>query len=152
MRWHPESGWGIVALANLTYAPMNVTSTKVMNYIANLHKEKSPAHLDMNDATKSAMGAIARLLESWDESIADSVFCMNMDLDKPRAERRSELEKFSAEFGPFAMIDSSVESSVRSHAKWKVQGSTSQLLIEILMSPEKNPMIQKLTISEVNKE
>ena len=150
MRWHPQSGWGIVALANLTYAPMSITSTKIMNYIANLYKEKSPADLDMNDATKSAMGAVEMLLESWDESIADSLFCMNMDLDEPRAQRRAEVESLSAKFGPFVMIDGSVESSTRSHAKWKVQGSTSQLHIEILMSPEKNPTIQKLTILEVS--
>lgn len=151
MRWHPQSGWGIVALANLTYAPMSVVSTKIMNYIVNLHKEKLPADLDINDATKSAMGAVERLLESWNESIADAVFCMNMDLDKPRAQRRAEVEKFSTEFGPFVMIEGSMESSARSHAKWKIQGQTSQLQIEILMSPEKNPTIQKLTISEVGK-
>ena len=149
MRWHPQSGWGIVALANLTYAPMSAASIKIMNYIVNLYQEKLPADLDLNDATKSAMGAVGKLLESWDESIADAVFCMNMDLDKPRAQRRTEVEKFSTECGPFVMIEDSMESSARSHAKWKIQGQTSQLQIEVWMSPEKNPTIQKLTISEV---
>lgn len=148
MRWHRESGWAIVALGNLTYAPMSASSAKVMNFIANFYNNKSIISPQIHAATKLAMEVVTSMLQSWSEELADLHFSMNMDLDYPRAQRRSQIAGLVDRSGPFTAIEGSLISSAPSHAKWRLQGRDCEVVVEILMNPERAPLIQKLTVSE----
>lgn len=146
MRWHHESSWGIIALGNLTYAPMSVIGAKVMNQIVHLHMKENPKKVVIAPRTIEAMKTVESLLEKWDDTLADEWFAVNMDLDQPRNERRAALEKILEGNLNIERVESSVTSSTLSHAKWSVQSGSKSIEIEMLMSPEKNPRIQKLVI------
>ena len=94
MRWHPQSGYGVIALGNLTYAPMNELATEVMNKIVvEVNALPATKELDIWNSTQKAVETVVRLLNKWDENIADKNFAMNVDMDKPREDREKEFKK-----------------------------------------------------------
>lgn len=145
MRWHHESGWGIVALGNLTYAPMIVACTNIMNHVAQVHMKSSKSKIDMGDATQAAMIAINGLISKWDDAVADHWFTENMDLDQPRAERIAGLLKLTYGKDNWTPSEGSITAPTKSNIRWKVESGASAIEIELLMTPQKSPKIQKLT-------
>lgn len=150
MRWHLESGWGIVALGNLTYAPMNIACTGIMNHLVQIHMKSSKPKIDLSTATQAAMAAVNGLINKWDDALADEWFTENMDLDQPRAERIVELRKLTAGKANWNPVADSITAPTKSFAKWKVQSEASAIEVELLMSPQKSPKIQKLTLKSTN--
>jgi len=145
MRWHPESGWGIVGLANLTYAPMAPTCSKIMNQIVYLYKKSNQPKVILGHATQEAFGVVNGLFNAWNNVICDRWFTENMDLDQPRQERSSALEKITTGLTGWTVLADSLTAPTLSFAKWKVQSGEVMIEVEMLMSPEKSPRIQKLT-------
>ncbi len=91
MRWHPASGWGVVALGNSTYAPMHIPAAEVL---ARLVVETGSAHGSRPAVTVvpwpetlAAMEVVERLLDGDDSGVTDASWSPNMDLDVPRSER-----------------------------------------------------------------
>ena len=150
MRWHLESGWGIVALGNLTYAPMNIACTNIMNHIAQIHRKSSKPKINMGNATQAAMIAINDLINKWDDAVADEWFTENMDLDQPRAERIAELRKLTSGKDNWKPLEGSITAQTKSNVTWKVESGGSAIEVELLMSPQKSPKIQKLTLKSAN--
>lgn len=146
MRWHTESGWGIVALGNLTYAPMIIACTNIMNHLAQIHLKSSKLKINLSAATQSAMIAVNGLVNKWDDAIADEWFAENMDLDQPRAERIAELRKLTSGKDNSKPLEDSITAPTKSFVKWKVESEASAIEVELLMSPQKSPKIQKLTL------
>lgn len=150
MRWHIESGWGIVALGNLTYAPMNIACTNVINHLAQRHMSSSKPKVNLATTTQVAMAAVNGLINEWDNSVADDWFTDNMDLDQPRAERIAELGKLTLGKAHWKPVTDSITAPTKSFAKWKVESEASAIEVEMLMSPEKSPKIQKLTFKKAS--
>jgi hypothetical protein len=144
MRWHPQSGYGVIALGNLTYAPMNELATEVMNKIVvEVNALPENKELDIWKSTQKALETVVGLLNKWDENIADKNFAMNVDMDKPRADRIKEFQKVKAKLGKFKVKD--IKSDSPATAKAELKGSKSSIFVEVQMSPEKDNRIQKIT-------
>lgn len=150
MRWHLDSGWGIVALGNLTYAPMSIVCTNIMNHLVHMQMKTSKPTINVDDATYAAMKAFNGLINNWDNAIADEWFTENMDLDQPRAERIAELQKLTSGKTTWKPLEGSVTAPTKSFVKWKVVSEASFIEVELLMSPQKSPKIQKLTLKSVD--
>lgn len=149
MRWHPDSGWGIVALGNRTYAPMGLACSELMNtLVQDLHEQKQASASDLWPATVTAMAAVESLLTSWDDSVADQYFAVNMDLDQPRTERQQAIAATIGQMKSVARVPGSLSSSTPAHAKWLIEGESGHIQIELLMSPELPPKIQTLKVSK----
>jgi hypothetical protein len=73
-----------------------------------------------------------------------------MDLDRPRAERIADLQKLTSGKGAWKVVEGSITAPTRSFAKWNVESDGSVLEVELLMSPEKSPKIQKLTFKSAS--
>ena len=149
MRWHPESGWGIVALGNRTYAPMGLASMELMNtLVRDFHDKKIVSETDLWPATVSAMSVVESLIQNWDENLANAHFAVNMDLDQPRTERRSAIQDLVGHIVVVKRIEGSLSSSTPAHAKWVIEGESGHIQLELLMSPELPPKIQALKVSK----
>ncbi len=144
MRWHAESGWGIVALGNLTYAPMSIACTNILNYLAQLHMKSIKPKINLGAATQAAMFDINQIIGNWDDSIADEWFAENMDLDQPREERIAELQKLTSGKTLWKPVVDSLTAPTKTFAKWRVESGGSTIEVELLMSPHKSPKIQHL--------
>ena len=150
MRWHPESGWGIVALGNRTYAPMMPAATEAMNLIIRDHYDAgSTVESKLWPETVKAMSAIEELLASGNQSIADKWFAVNMDLDQPRSERMAALAGVIGTGSKISRVSKSLTSNTPAHAKWQVSGSSGLVEIEILLTPTKPPKVQTLRVAKV---
>ncbi|MCX6457499.1 MAG: serine hydrolase [Actinobacteria bacterium] len=144
MRWHPQSGYGVIALGNLTYAPMNELATEVMNKIViEVNALPENIELDIWKSTQNAVETVVGLLNQWDEKVADKNFAMNVDMDKPRQDRVKEFKKVKAKLGKFKVKD--VKSDSPATAKAELKGSKNSIFVEVQMSPEKDNKIQKIT-------
>jgi CubicO group peptidase (beta-lactamase class C family) len=144
MRWHPQSGYGVIALGNLTYAPMNELATEVMNKIVvEVNALPENKELDIWKSTQKALETVVGLLNKWDENIADKNFAMNVDMDKPRADRVKEFKKVNTKLGKFKVKD--IKSDSPATAKAELKGSKGSIFVEVQMSPEKDNKIQKIT-------
>jgi CubicO group peptidase (beta-lactamase class C family) len=150
MRWHPESGWGIVALGNRTYAPMMPAATEAMNMIIRDYFDAgSDVESKLWSETVKAMFAIEELLATGNQSIADEWFAVNMDLDQPRSERMAALSGVVGTGSKISRVSKSLASNTPAHAKWQVSGSSGLVEIEILLTPTKPPKVQTLRVAKV---
>jgi CubicO group peptidase (beta-lactamase class C family) len=150
MRWHSESGWGIVALGNRTYAPMMPAASEAMNIIIRDHfNTDANVESKLWPETVKAMSAIEELLATGSQSIADEWFAVNMDLDQPRSERMAALAGVLRPGSKISRVSESLKSSTRAHAKWQVSGDAGLVEIEILLTPTKPPKIQTLKVNMV---
>jgi hypothetical protein len=94
--------------------------------------------------TREAMDVAESLLRAWDDVLADRHFAHNLDLDQPRSERRHAAAEASAALGGFSRLPETLESRTPAHARWRVSGAAGSAWIEVLMSPDPEPLIQTL--------
>ena len=150
MRWHPESGWGIVALGNRTYAPMMPAASEAMNIIIRDHfNTDANVESKLWPETVQAMSAIEELLATGSQSIADEWFAVNMDLDQPRSERMAALAGVTGTGSKLSRVSESLKSTTPAHAKWQVASNAGLIEIEILLTPTRPPKVQTLKVAKV---
>jgi CubicO group peptidase (beta-lactamase class C family) len=154
MRWHPASGWGVVALGNSTYAPMHVPVADALSRIVTMtdaaHGESPAVVVEPWPATIAAMDVVEQLLAGDDSGVVDSTWSPNMDLDIPRAERIAQLSGVREAVGAFTRDDASVRHPSPARAAWTVAGETGSARLEVWMTPERHPRIQKLVATRVS--
>ena len=148
MRWHPATGWGVVVLANRTYAPAFRVGTEVLAQLVQAQLDDGFTQPSRAWArTLEAMEVAERLLESWDDELADAWFAVNVDLDRPRAERRTAFERARSALGSVTRDADSLVSASPSRARWHVSGPGGGATLEVLLTPEATPLIQTLTVT-----
>ena len=150
MRWHPQSGWGIVALGNRTYAPMMPAASEALNIIVrDFVPARTYSESDLWFETASAMNAVEELLTNWNNQLADDWFAVNMDLDQPRPERITAITAATGESTTITRIPGSLSSTTPAHAKWQVSSDSGLVEIELLMTPTAPPKVQTLKVAKV---
>jgi CubicO group peptidase (beta-lactamase class C family) len=153
VRWHPGSGWGVIALGNSTYAPMNVVASEVLARLVveggTSHGTRPPIPVEPWPQTLTAMDLAESLLGGSAEVISEDVWSLNMDLDVPREERLASLAQVRDAIGASRRVDDSVEHSTSGRATWTVKGDSGSAQLEVWMTPERVPRIQKLTVSRL---
>jgi CubicO group peptidase (beta-lactamase class C family) len=149
MRWHQQSGWAIIALGNVTYAHVRVVCTNILNHLVHQDLKTLKPKPELNLATETVIGVVNTLLNNWDNSLVDKWFTENMDLDQPRAERLTEIQR-ATNGKAWADVEGSLTAPTKSFAIWRVKSVNEVLEIKLLMSPEKNQRIQKLSVSPIN--
>jgi CubicO group peptidase (beta-lactamase class C family) len=156
MRWHPRSGWGVIALGNSTYAPMHIPAAAAL---ARLVVEGGGAHGAMSaisaippaawPQTLAAVDLAEQLLRGLDVAITDEVWSPNMDLDIPRDERMASLADIRDAIGRPRRVDDTLEHLTPGRSRWIVKGDSGSAQLEVWMTPERVPRIQKLMVSRL---
>jgi hypothetical protein len=149
MRWHPESGWGVVVLGNRTYANARRVAAPLLASIVERHRAEHPGDpaAALWPRTRAAMGVVESLLEAWDDALADAWLAPNVDLDRPRAERRAAVAGVRSRIGAFTRSDRPVQSSSPAHVRWWLDGTEGGAWAEVLLSPDREPLVQSFTVS-----
>ena len=149
MRWHPGSGWGVVVLGNRTYTPAHRVGLGLLAELVEAHRREHPADVAATlwPRTRAAMDVVESLVASWDDDLADSWFARNVDLDRPRAERRAAVEGVRSRIGAFTRSTRPWESTSPAHVRWWLDGTEGTAYAEVLLSPDRVPLLQSLTVS-----
>ena len=80
MRWLPDHGFGVVGLANRTYAPMFRLTQQILDLLAGADTFASP-EVAVSDVLRAQSAALVELLSAWDDATAATIFADNVALD-----------------------------------------------------------------------
>ncbi len=110
MRWHPETGLGVIVLANSTYAGASVLAARLMEDVLRaaaaedrarpVVRGPAPAPGGPWPETVAAQQAVTRLLTRWDDQVAEELFAENVALDEPLDRRRAKIARMWERLGP----------------------------------------------------
>jgi len=109
MRWHPETGLGVIVLANSTYAGASVLAARLMEEVLRAAAAEdgagpevsgpSPAPGGPWPETLRAQEAVTQLLIRWDDGVAEELFAENVALDEPLDRRRAKIARMWERLG-----------------------------------------------------
>ena len=146
MRWHPQTGVGVVALANSTYAAASGPVISALDALV-----AAPLHDPATDPwpeTLAARDAVVRLLQSWDDELAARVFAANVDMDEPLERRRAAALRLRERLGDLSLDASAPPESLSpAQLTWWMVGPGGRLKVAISLSPESPPAIQTLELT-----
>lgn len=154
MRWHPESGLGVVALGNRTYAPMAPIATSVLRELV---RSAAPVTTRRRVLVAPRMTAarevVMRLLARWDDDLARAWFADNMAADEPLEHRQAWLEQVRERHGALRLAEDCPEplaATTPTVACWWMAGERGgRVRVEVMLSPHREPLIQWLAVTSV---
>jgi CubicO group peptidase (beta-lactamase class C family) len=153
MRWHPGTGWGVVALGNATYAPMHLPARDALARIVEGTPQdfggRDPVEVTPWAQTLAAMDLVEELLGGLRTEVLEHEWAPNMDLDVPPAERAADLAAARDALGA-ARDRIGVVHATPARAAWTLTGENGSVRLELLMTPEPAPRIQSLTVKPVS--
>jgi hypothetical protein len=176
MRWHPETGLGVVVLANSTYAGASVLAARLMEEVLKaaaaedgpttggtpageqapggvraLVHGPAPAPGSPWPETLSAQQVVNRLLTHWDNEVAEQLFADNVALDQSLDRRRERIGRMWERLGPPCPRTQEgprpAEFDSPAHCRWWLHGEHGDTQVEILLTPENPPRVQSLTVT-----
>ncbi len=157
MRWHRATGFGVIALANRTYAGPWVLAERMLNALLQEQKPlgaRAPASgpaLSQGNAwpqTLAARDEVMSLLAAWDDASAERLFAENVALDEPFADRRTSVETIRERIGNFSVDEHRpAEFDSPAHCRWWLSGEKGTVAAEIMLTPEIEPRVQSLTLA-----
>jgi CubicO group peptidase (beta-lactamase class C family) len=144
MRWHRGSGLGVIGLANVTYAPMRRACGLALDALL---ADRPRVRRTAWPLTADAESVVEQLLSRWDDALADRWFAPNMDLDSPRDVRRREFAAVRESLGQLRR-DPAVSSQHDSaaHSRWWCVGERGRLRVDLLLSPQRQPLLQAVQL------
>lgn len=163
MCWHPDSGIGVIALANATYArPAQAARAALEQLLEDLMPARRPptvtdqlrsaaaaAEAVFNEATADRHGLSSQHQEGWDE-----VFAANIDLDLPRSERLAQWRSVATAAGASEQSPTSRQTLLSDDAgqvSWSRTGTSGVLHFALRFTPEAAPRCQAITVTTVPK-
>jgi CubicO group peptidase (beta-lactamase class C family) len=150
MRWHPESGLGVVALENATYAGVGTAVTSALDLLLDragtVRRSATPW-----PETLRAKAIVDSLLTQWDDAAAVGLFADNVLADDALDRRRDQIVAAVDAVGGVAPGGRSpspddVVSESAAHLRWVVGGVRGRLQCEIRLNPQDPPLVQTITV------
>lgn len=148
MRWLPEYGVGIIAMGNLTYTNWGGVITQAFDALS-ATGALTPREPQPSAALTSARSAVSRLVNAWDDALADSVAAMNLFLDESKDRWRTRMVALQSDVGP-CVEDGPflVENALR--GQWRMRCANGTVEVAITLSPTIPPKVQYLNVRTVN--
>ena len=145
MRWHPATGIGLIALANGRYARPSAALLPALEALVRraprrTRVEPLPAVLELKPVIDAALAAgdLAPLLPHLADNVA---------LDETLDRRAARLAELPARHG--ALSPGAVTALTPTQATWWLEGERGRVGVEIMLTPEHPPRLQKLAIESV---
>ncbi|MEI6709845.1 MAG: serine hydrolase domain-containing protein [Actinomycetota bacterium] len=147
MRWHENSGVGVVVLENARYSGAWATATNVLESV--LPTLSHLSHTSDSDILNEFVRRTSSLLFTWNDKLANELFAPNVALDIPYPERISEISDLCKKVGGLQAVEEfEIETNDSPlHARWSIPGQTENLLCEIRLTPVLPLKIQAFRIS-----
>jgi CubicO group peptidase (beta-lactamase class C family) len=142
MRWAVERGLAMVALSNVTYAPMADLTQDVFELILEHGAFPTPLPLDAPLVHEYARRLVA-LLADWDDAVADDLFADNVAPDEPYERLRAEAQVWLAACGGSFEIDHVVATTRAAGRIFLRRPEGDPFEIQFKLSPAGPPRIQK---------
>jgi hypothetical protein len=148
MRWHPESGNGVVVLTNSHRGDPVALATDALG--RRLSRDHVPAgRIQLWRETADLCAKTDALIRNWDDDLATEIFADNVDFDRPLAERREEIESLVEQVGP--LLDSRhspdlVSAVTPADITWSIPGENGELICMIHLTPVDPAQVQEIVV------
>jgi hypothetical protein len=147
MRWVPEHGVGIVALANVTYANVHDACLEALETLIRTSASR-PRAVVLTPILQSAHDDLVRLLNAWDDELADRLFADNFFLDLDRGHWRMKCQQLREAHGAL-QPDREVNPSNWLRGVRRLHGERGWCDVWATLSPTLPPRVQMLRIRSV---
>ncbi len=146
MRWHPATGIGLIALANGRYAQPGKALLPALEALVRRAPQRTrvqplPAVLELKPLIDAALAAgdLTPLLPHLAENVA---------LDEALDRRAAAISELPARHG--ALTPGDVTALTPTQATWWLEGERGRVGVEVMLTPERPPRLQKLAIESVH--
>jgi CubicO group peptidase (beta-lactamase class C family) len=150
MRWLPEYGVGIIALGNLTYTSWGNVTEQALGILADsgglVARAPKPAPVLLERRSQ-----VSRLIQNWDDALADSVAAMNLYLDESKDRRRARMEELRREAGGECRSLGPLEAENALRGRWRMRCRNGDLRVSITLAPTVPAGVQFLEVSKLAK-
>jgi hypothetical protein len=154
MRWHPESGNGIVMLSNSHRGNPIGLATEALAHV--LGRDHAPAQqIEPWPETLTLRERTETLIRSWDDELANDVFAANVDFDHPLRERHQEIVALVEQVGPLlpAAAEPEIVSVVSpADVTWAIPGAKGELIVMIHLTPVHPSQVQEIVVKAATRE
>lgn len=147
MRWLPEYGVGIVALANGTYASPGRAVNESLEALARTGA-LNPREPQPSAELLKAKAAIDGLVGQWSDAGLQKIAAMNLLLDRSLERRRKEFETLREKHG-VCRADSPIEAENALRGRWTLNCERGQVKVGITLAPTLPPTVQYLEARSV---
>lgn len=143
MRWHPQTGIGLIALANGRYAPCSIVGEKAMQALLDdALSTRTP--VDVWPRTRAAQEVFMTFLRARDFAILDGWLSENVEMDIPLDVRLRDISAQLDGLGDGEWTSTDVRSQSPAHLVWDVSGAGGTIRCEIALHPISPALIQTL--------
>lgn len=152
MRWHIDSGIGVVVLENARYSGAIRAATAGLTAVLDSTRaaESAPA---LWPETLAARAAVEELLRGRPDAVA-RIASDNLALDEPLTRRATHAATIAVRIGlapdaPVIAADAApdaADSESAAHLVWSVRGTRGSARCEVRLTPEASPRLQTLVI------
>jgi CubicO group peptidase (beta-lactamase class C family) len=144
MIWLPDHGVGVIAMANLTYAPAAALTRDILD-VLDTTGGLEPRLIKASAAVLETRDAILRLLQAWDDAAADRLAADNLFLDHSAERRKAELERVRQDVGQCTEAGApDPENWLR--ARFRATCERGWVDVAFTLAPTKPPRVQFLSI------
>ncbi len=147
MRWAPDHGVGVVALANVTYANVHDACLEALTALIRASASR-PRTVVVTPALQTAHDDLVRLLNAWDDKLADRLFADNFFLDRDRSHWQAKCQQLRDAHGAL-QPDREVEPSNWLRGVRRLRGERGWCDVWATLSPTVPPRVQMLRIRSV---
>jgi CubicO group peptidase (beta-lactamase class C family) len=151
MRWLPEYGVGIVALGSLTYTgwgtPVNQAFDALVKTGGLVAREPTPAPILVQRREQ-----VSRLVNAWNDRLADSIASMNLFLDESKERRRTSMEALVAKAGGECRSEGPMLAENSLRGVWRMRCRDGDLRVGVTLAPTVPAGVQLLTVTPMRRE
>lgn len=145
--FYPHHGVGVIAFANLRYAPMGAINAKVGGLLID-KGGLAPRTLQASDILEMRKQQVAELITSWDTELGAAILAENFFLDLARERRIARARETLAQAGRISSIGAIVpENQLR--GTFPLIGEKGHVDVFFTLTPENPPRVQQLRLTFV---
>lgn len=145
MRWLPGRRVGVVALANVTYAPMTELTARLLDEVRRqglVPPEAVPVSAEVTDLAHR----LVALIDEWDDDRARTLVTQSLVHDDSLDRRRADADRVTSVTGRLTI--ESIEPHTAARATIRCTGATGRGAdITMLLAPPLPPRIQSYTVT-----
>lgn len=144
MRWLPEYGVGIVAFGNLTYTNWSGVVDDAFQALA-ATGGLQPRLPQPSSSLVEARAAVSRLVNQWDDGLADRIAAVNLFLDESKERRQRKFEELRMQYGA-CRPDDGMDAENALRGAWNMTCERGTLRVSITLAPTMPPKVQYLDV------
>ena len=146
-RFLPEYGVGVIAFANLTYAPMVPVNSAAIELLLSAAKLQ-PRFPVASPMLKTRATQLARIVQDWNPADVTDALAPNVFQDKSREDWQAFAQAALVRAGPIQSV-SEVTPENQLRGKFTMRGTQGSIEVFFTLMPEQPPKVQELRLTFV---